>query len=614
MFKKLGLICIILLVLIGVSMASSAGELLQKTNFKDEITLPWKVFENNNHNSYSFISDGNLVVHIDQKSTNSKDVQLSHKDISIVAGHTYNVKFSLRANKDCKIYARVGGSSEPFGDVWNNNNQPFSVKAMQILNINDTFTVNESIQSAEFAFYLGGDLPGPLPCEIQFISMSLVDPEFIPTPIPTSTPARDIRVNQLGYFPHAAKKATLKVKSYGALPIEWQLKNSSGVVVASGKTKPYGRDHASWETLEIIDFSYYTKPGKNYQLVAGSAVSFPFDIGTDMYSQMKYDALKYFYHARSGINIEMPYCVETKWARAAGHANDTAILINGRNYSGPESIESTGGWYDAGDHGKYVVHGGLALWILQNQYEHSVATSKEEQFGDGKLNIPEGGNSKNDLMDETRWEMEWMLKMQIPEGFDRAGMAVHKMADQEWTSFPTRPDQDKERRIYYPPSTAATLNLTACAAQASRIWKDKDKSFSAKCLTSAETAYEAAKKHPAVMSPYGQEPGSETYGDNYLEDDFYWAACELYVTTGKEEYLSDLKAYEYSLKMPVTLKGASNGLAGCFDWSATGGLGTLTLALHKIDEFPEVADSIKTAADTFMTIQENEGFGLSYGT
>ncbi len=607
--KKIVLLFIMLLVLIAASMTCSAGELLKKTDFNDRFSLPWRLYESNEQNSYSFVRYGSLIVHIDQEGTSKEDIKLSHKDISIVAGNTYNVRFSINADKACKVYARIGDCEEPFLDAWNNGNEPFSISAGQTLNVNQTFIPERSIESAEFAFYLGGDMAGQLPCEIRFISMSLVDSKFIPAPTTDPIPLMNIRVNQLGYFPYAAKKATVKV-NMGATAVDWQLKDNKGNIVANGKAYLYGPDHAAREELQIIDFSDYTKPGKDYQLIAGSAVSFPFDIGTDMYSQMKYDALKYFYHARSGINIEIPYCVESEWARAAGHTEDTAAFITGRNYNGPKTIDGKGGWYDAGDHGKYVVHGGLALWILQNQYEYSVKEGRYAVFSDRTLNIPESGNGKSDLMDESRWEMEWMLKMQIPEGFDRAGMVVHKMADENWTYLPTRPDQDKEKRIYYPPSTAATLNLSACAAQASRIWKDVDSAFSSKCLAAAETAYMAAKKNPAVLSPYGQEPGSETYGDNYVEDEFYWAACELYVATDKEEYLDDLKSYKASLKMPVTLTGQSYGMAGCFDWGATGGLGTLTLALHKAVEFPEAVLSIEKAADTFMSVQSKEGYGI----
>ncbi len=610
MLKKFVFIGALLTASLTSGLTCSAAEMLKTTNFNDGVSLPWHIWESSEQNSWSQIKDGKYIVHIDNKGTNRWDVQIRHQEISIVGDHTYTVKFSLTATKNCKIYAKIGDKGEPYGEVWNNKWIPFNVKANEILSVTDTFVADKDYDDAEFSFYLGGELAGALPYDISFISMSLDDPQFEPTPTPSPTPARNIRVNQLGYYPNAAKRATLKVNNTQTSPIEWQLKNNSGKVVASGTTKPFGFDEASKETVHIIDFSAYTTYGKDYQLFVGNETSFPFDIGTDIYSQMKYDALKYYYHARSGTEIKMPYCIDTKWARPAGHTDDFATPVTGRNYNGPKTIDGTGGWYDAGDHGKYVVNGGFALWVLQNQYEHSKSRGLVNSFGDNKLNIPESGNNINDLLDETRWEMEWMLKMQIPEGFDRAGMAAHKLADEKWTILSTRPDEDTEKRVYYPPSTAATLNLAACAAQASRIWKNIDQVFSERCLAASLTAYKAAKENPSIFAPYGQEPGSYTYGDNYIEDDFYWAACELYVTTGGEEFLADLKGYKDSLKMPVVLSGEYEGLAGCFDSCATGGLGTLTLALHKKDEFPAAIVSIRNAADIFITTQSKEGYGV----
>ena len=76
----------------------------------------------------------------------------------------------------------------------------------------------------------------------------------------------------------------------------------------------------------------------------------------------------------------------------------------------------TGGWYDAGDHGKYVVNGGISLWTLVNQYERQQARGKVAAFADGRARLPKAGNGVNDLLDEARWELEFFLKMQVPEG------------------------------------------------------------------------------------------------------------------------------------------------------------------------------------------------------
>ena len=101
------------------------------------------------------------------------------------------------------------------------------------------------------------------------------------------------------------------------------------------------------------------------------------------------------------------------------------------------------------------------------------------------MNIPENKNGVPDLLDEARWELEFELKMQVPVGEKLAGMAHHKVHDVKWTQLSTGPHEDPMPRYLQPPSTAATLNLAANAAQAARIWKSIDKPFSEKCLQAA---------------------------------------------------------------------------------------------------------------------------------
>ena len=163
-----------------------------------------------------------------------------------------------------------------------------------------------------------------------------------------------------------------------------------------------------------------------------------------------------------------------------------------------------------------------------------------------------------------------------------------------------------------PVSTAATLNLAATAAQASRIWKTIDATFSAKCLTAAEKAWAAALANPAIYAPI-HKTGGGPYNDSYVEDEFYWAACELYVTTGKAEYLTYLQASKHYLEMPSTLaSGEDDGLMGCFTWGSTQGLGTVTLALVKGNlpeaEVTKARNACAAAADTWIAQMEKEGY------
>jgi len=595
------------LVLMSKSLCS-AEEILQTTDFKDGISLPWFISESKDINSRSEVIDGNYVVHLDYPGENNWDVAIRHREFQIVKGHKYKVKFKVASAKNCKIYAKIGDTSQPYNEVWNNKWQNFTLTAGIPLEVSDEFIANVDCPIAEFAFWVGGKLAGSTPYDIKFMSMSLSDEEFVPTPIPIS-PKYDIRVNQIGYYTKGEKIAILKAENASQIdPVEWELKDDSGKTVCKGITENVKFDNASGENVYIIDFSEFGTSGKDYILSTKNARSVPFEISKDIYSQMKYDALKYFYHVRSGTEIKMPYCVEPQWERAAFHSEDTSVVISGRGYTGPSTINATGGWYDGGDNRKNMLNAGLAVWTLQNQYEFALKKGFAKDFDDKTLNIPESGNKTPDLLDEARWEMEWMLNMQIPEGYSKAGMAVHKIIDETPPIIGTTGETLK-RRLYYPPSTNATLNLAACAAQAARLWKDIDKDFSDKCLLAAETAWSAAKKNPDDFSIYGPAPLGGHVED--LNDDFYWAACELYLTTKNSIYLDDMKTSTFYCTVPKTLVGNIEQVASGHFTSRMAVFGTLSLALLAEDEFPEAVDSIVDTADYFVNVRDNEGYRVT---
>src|SRR5690606_32650489 len=258
--------------------------------------------------------------------------------------------------------------------------------------------------------------------------------------------------------------------------LDWQLQNASGEVLFSGKTIVKGFDVTSGDSVHLIDFSEFKTEGDGYKLVANGLESPSFIISDEIYSQLKFDAMAYYYHNRSGIPIEAKY-VGDDWARAAGHMTDNNVTcFKGRDAGGktwlgcPYTLDVAGGWYDAGDFGKYVVNGGISVWTLQNLYERF-----PNAYPDGSLQIPENNNEISDLLDEARWEMEFLLSMQIPQGQAGAGLAHHKIHDRKWEPIPAVPptevnndnnhEVENAGRYLYPASTAATLNLAATAAQ-----------------------------------------------------------------------------------------------------------------------------------------------------
>ncbi len=275
--------------------------------------------------------------------------------------------------------------------------------------------------------------------------------------------AAAVRMSQIGFAPGAPKRAV--VADASASPLAWRLLGPSGDVVAEGRTRVFGQDRYSGEHLHLAEFSEARAVGEGFRLEIGAEQSRPFAIRTDLYDRLPYDALAYFYHNRASTPIEARYVGE-RWARPAGHAPDLATCYSGADDNGAVwpgcdyTLDVSKGWYDAGDHGKYVVNGGIALWTLLNYHERQQHAGGA-LFADGTAAIPEAGNGVSDLLDEARWQLDFMLAMQIPEGtqtrapvgvkqggadmpftpIDASGMAHHKVAEEQWTPLPTAPHE-----------------------------------------------------------------------------------------------------------------------------------------------------------------------------
>ena len=621
MLKKLATVGLLVFSLLATQVMAFAGELLGQTNFNDGVGLPWHTCESLPGKSEFSLKNGKYYITVINPGAaeNRWDVQFRHRGLTIQSGHTYTVKFTVTASKDAKIYAKVGDQNDPYFEDWNLGNrswQPQDLKAGQAWTCSETFTATRTADVCEFALHIGGkDVSAGT--EFIFDDMSLSDPQFNPTAVPPTPSPKPIRVNQLGYYPGSGKVATLVTSSSSSQT--WELKNSSGTTVADGKTKPFGADKDSGDSVQIIDFSDYTTPGKNYYLQVGQGTSFEFDIADDMYSELMYDSFRYFYYARSSVPIEMPYAKSSEWTRPAGHVSDIVACekdppAGWDPYSSSHTLDISGGWYDAGDHGKYVVNGGISVWTMQNQDERAKLIGDTDPYQD--LNIPESSNSYPDVLDEARVHVECMIKLQVPAGNPRAGMAHHKGHDIRWTGLAVMPHQDELDRHLKPPTTAATLNLVAVCAQAYRLWKDLDPSFANKCLSTAETAWKAALANPAIYAPFDDAVGGGPYGDDYVEDDFYWAASEMLAATGDSEYLDYIKKSKWFLKLPSTLdSGEESDTPGSFNWGNTHSMGTLTLALVEpsalsASEIQTAKNNIIAASEDFIEMENNQGYGI----
>lgn len=562
-----------------------------------------------------------------------------------------------------------------------------------------TFKCTEDLESVEWAFHYAKDSNGyggnaQAGDEIWFDDMHLEDltsDEYDTNQddyVKLGAVRRDdsglennyISVNQIGYYSNLSKVAVLGDNkgdiTYGASSIDIAegstydfkvINDTTGAVALTGKTSAAKKDLDSGDIVCKIDFTELTDAG-TYHIEVGEWKSFSFRIGDDIYTNkgekennMLTNALNYYYQNRSGIDIESAYITsgdKSSLKHQGGHKTDTATVQKEwvRSYNSAEEatgtyasskITASGGWYDAGDHGKYVVNGGISVWTLQNMYERTVVQGSEDKFdnGSGTVVIPETNNGVPDILDEAAVELDWMMEMVVqsnePTWGKYAGLVYHKLHDHKWTGLGVRPwDYESEWgtvRIVKPPTFAATLNFVACAAQAARLWAPYDSEKAAEYLEAAKTSYEAFKKiyadYPAytdaensnptsLYAPLDQAIGGGAYGDSDVTDDAYWAACELYAATGDSEYYTDLSGYKDAFKVVSYLEGGENkGSFSSFNWGNTASCGSLTLYLNennsKLTSLTDankatITDTIKEAADLYVSKENEQGYGIPY--
>ncbi|MFI1505366.1 glycoside hydrolase family 9 protein [Streptomyces sp. NPDC020597] len=546
------------------------------------------------------LAGGRLCADVPGGTVNRWDSAVGQNDITLQKGSTYRFSFSASGVPEGHaVRAVVGLGVAPY-DTWYEATPVLSASGDSYAY---TFTAPADSAQGQVAFQVGGSADPWRFCMDDVSLLGGVPPEVYE---PDTGPR--VRVNQVAYLPGGPKNATLVTDAVGRLP--WRLKNAAGATVAHGWSVPRGLDASSGQRVHSIDFGAFRKGGAGFTLVADGETSRPFDIGTAAYRRLRLDAAKYYYTQRSGIAIRDD--LRPGYGRAAGHVgvapNQGDTKTPCRTGECDYTLDVSGGWYDAGDHGKYVVNGGIAVWELMSTYERSLhaRTGHPDALGDGTLALPESGNRTPDILDEARWELDFLLRMQVPAGEPLAGMAHHKVHDQQWTGLPLLPAADPQKRELHPPTTTATLNLAAAAAQAARLYKPYDKAFAAKALKAARTAWSAAVAHPKVYADPADGTGGGAYNDDDATDEFYWAAAELYLSTGEKQYADFVTA------SPVHT--ADVFLPYGFDWSRTAAAGRLDLALvpSRLPGRDAVRRSVVRGADAYLAALTAQPYGMPY--
>ena len=343
----------------------------------------------------------------------------------------------------------------------------------------------------------------------------------------TEEGAKHIRLNQVGYYPGTVARIFLTARPE---KLKGNLVDAAGEAIIS---ELIIEDSLNWdlagETVWPLNLEIPSEAGSYRLYVPGVGYSYEFNVAEDVLHPVFLSSVKALYYQRSSINLPEQYA--GKWQREMGHP-DTAVLYHPSTGITGGKLSSPKGWYDAGDFGKYVVNGSFSLGQMLALYEDI-----GDPAPDGSLQIPESGNGRSDFLDELAWEFDWLVTMQ-----DRDGGLFHKLTTKKFDAM-VMPDKGFADRYAIGKGTAATLDFAAVTAQAARIYTGKDEAYGANLLNLSKLAWSWAKQYPAVpfTNPYDVSTGE--YGDKNFDAEWYWAAAELYLSTGEQQYKEYLEQH-----------------------------------------------------------------------
>ncbi|MBS0237591.1 MAG: glycoside hydrolase family 9 protein [Proteobacteria bacterium] len=358
-----------------------------------------------------------------------------------------------------------------------------------------------------------------------------------------------IVVDQFGYPAKGTKVAVIRNpqtgydKSASFTPSrELQVvERSSGKVVKSGSPTPWNNgatDAVSGDQVWWFDFSDVETPGTYAIVDAESQLrSVEFDIDDHVYQRVMKHAVRMFFYQRAGME-KTAETAGASWADRASHlgpgqdpfshswlAKDDPSLVK----------DLRGGWFDAGDYNKYTSWAARNIISLLRAYDENPGA-----FGDD-YKIPESGNGIPDILDEAKWGLDWLVRMQNADG---SLLCVQSLSEASPPSAATGPS------FYGPPTTSATLMGAAVFAYASKVLSVRPepalKAYAADLAKRAKTAWTWATANPQVLyynNDNGRQPGSQGLASGQQEMDDahrlaarFEAAVYLFEITGEEEY------------------------------------------------------------------------------
>ena len=373
-----------------------------------------------------------------------------------------------------------------------------------------------------------------------------------------------IKIDQFGYLCSSKKVAVISNPQEGYNAEEsfspsnhYEVRRWDNDSVVFSGTPEVWNDSATHEQSGDqgwwFDFSEVTQSGSYYIYDVEKEVgSYRFEVGEDVYNQTLEQAVRTFYYQRSSYDKEEQYAGE--WADAAafdGPNQDRAVTDVNDKGNPATARDLHGGWFDAGDVNKYTTFTFEPLTQMLEAYRLNPTVFEDD------YNIPESGNGVADLLDEVKYELDWLMRMQDATG---TGGLFQKVGVIDFNDV-SPPSQDTRPRYYVGECTSSTITGVAVFALGGLVYRSLPQpalvAYGDSLLARAERAWDRAEVTTENFTQFetscdSQEikAGDADRNDQEHKEYLITAAVYLYEATGKAQYREYVEAH-YTEVRPI---------------------------------------------------------------
>ena len=558
---------------IPTAVSFAAGNIIKNSTFETG-TSGWGTYKETGGVCTLTTDSGKLALNISSVGQKNYSVQMFYDIIPLYKNGVYRLKYDISCSTNRYVVAMIqqnGGTYQAY--TWKGLNVS---PTPQTVDYEFTMEYDTDIMS-KLVFNCGlQEKDGTLSSHTIYldnVSLELVDDSKVDYSANKAFEP-DININQVGYKPESKKTAVFRNVSGQK---EFSVINAvTKQTVYTGPLSSALSNSSANETNYQGDFSSVKDAGTYYISCSGLEDSYTFTIGDTVYNNLLDESVRMLYLQRCGTQIN-----DSKFGHAACHTDMATV------YGTNNKIDVSGGWHDAGDYGRYTVAAAKAVADLLYAYDADPSAYSDN------IGIPESNNGTPDILDEVRYELEWMLKMQAP-----SGGAYHKVSCATFPAY-VMPQAEKDPLIVTPVSSTATADFCASMALAYEFYKDIDGNFADKCLTAAKKAWDYLQANPQFDFKNPSDIVTGEYGDKTDVDERYWAAAQMYRATGDSKYLNSISF-------------ASSGM----DWSTVGDYGNIAiLTMKDVDKnstaYQNAKQSIIYDADKYLKNTNNSAYGVS---